>query len=175
MRLMPRQPVPSLELPTLDGSEFRLADQRPQHFTMTVFYRGLHCPVCRRYVTELDGLIDEFVHRGVGLCVASSDTRDRAEQTQSSWGLNRVNLAYALDIEKAREWGLYISSSRGTTSAGIQEPARFSEPGLFLIRPDQTLYWGAVSTMPFARPHFGEILSGIDFALKNNYPARGEA
>jgi hypothetical protein len=28
--------------------------------------------------------------------------------------------------------------------------------------------------MPFARPHFGEILSGIDFALKNNYPARGE-
>jgi hypothetical protein len=58
--------------------------------------------------------------------------------------------------------------------AAIEEPARFSEPGLFLIRPDQTLYRGTMSTMPFARPHFGEILSGIDFALKNNYPARGE-
>jgi len=29
--------------------------------------------------------------------------------------------------------------------------------------------------MPFARPHFAEILSALDFVVKNNYPARGEA
>jgi len=28
--------------------------------------------------------------------------------------------------------------------------------------------------MPFARPHFKEILGAIDFVLKNNYPSRGE-
>jgi hypothetical protein len=44
-----------------------------------------------------------------------------------------------------------------------------------LVRPDGTLYWGNVSTMPFARPHFDEIISAIDFAVKNDYPARGEA
>jgi hypothetical protein len=43
------------------------------------------------------------------------------------------------------------------------------------VRPDGTLYWGSVSTMPFARPHFTEILTSIDFAIKNDYPARGEA
>lgn len=76
--------------------------------------------------------------------------------------------------DQAREWGLYISTSRGMTSIGIEEPARFSEPGVFLVRPDGTLYYGAVQTMPFARPHFDELLAAIDFALAKDYPARGE-
>jgi hypothetical protein len=29
--------------------------------------------------------------------------------------------------------------------------------------------------MPFARPHFPEILAGVEFAVGKNYPARGEA
>jgi hypothetical protein len=29
--------------------------------------------------------------------------------------------------------------------------------------------------MPFARPRFSEILGAIDFILRNDYPARGEA
>jgi hypothetical protein len=28
--------------------------------------------------------------------------------------------------------------------------------------------------MPFARPHFDELLAAIDFAVANDYPARGE-
>ena len=71
--------------------------------------------------------------------------------------------------------GLYVSSSRGKTSLGVEEPEHFSEPGVFLVRPDRTLYWAAVQTMPFARPHFKEMLAGLDFIIKNDYPARGEA
>ena len=175
MRLIPRLPVPPLDLETLDGSRVRLSEMAPEHFTMVVFYRGYHCPVCRKYIAELDGLTEEFAGRGVKLVVASSDTRARAEQTVRDWHLGHLNLAYALPLDEARGWGLYISTSRGKTSLGIEEPTMFSEPGLFLIKPDGTLYWGNVSTMPFARPHFNEILAGIDFALKNNYPARGEA
>jgi peroxiredoxin len=175
MALIPRTPVPPLVLETVQGTQMRLLDQRPDQFTMVVFYRGLHCPVCRRYVTELDGLLGEFESRGVHVLVASSDTRDRAEQTTKDWGLAHINLAYGLPLDEARAWGLYVSTSRGKTSVGIEEPAMFSEPGLFLIRPDGTLYWANVSTMPFARPHFTEIVSAIDFAVKNDYPARGEA
>ncbi len=50
----------------------------------------------------------------------------------------------------------------------------FVEPGLFLVRPDGTLFWSTVQTMPFARPHFAEVLGAINFALEINYPARGE-
>ena len=57
---------------------------------------------------------------------------------------------------------------------GIEEPALFSEPGLFMVTPEQTLYYGSVQTMPFVRPHFSELVGALDFAIKNNYPARGE-
>ncbi|MFT7672320.1 MAG: hypothetical protein ACI845_000725, partial [Gammaproteobacteria bacterium] len=72
------------------------------------------------------------------------------------------------------DWGLHRSAGRGMTSIGIEEPAEFSEPGLFIVRTDGTLYWSQISTMPFARPHFREILGGLKFALEKEYPARGE-
>ena len=37
-----------------------------------------------------------------------------------------------------------------------------------------TLYYGAVQTMPFARPIFSDLVGAIDFALAKDYPARGE-
>jgi hypothetical protein len=50
----------------------------------------------------------------------------------------------------------------------------FSEPGVFLIKPDQTLYYGSTQTMPFARPSFADLLAAVDFAIQKDYPARGE-
>lgn len=175
MALKPRQPVPALEVDTLGGGRWKLAEQKPLNFSMIVFYRGLHCPVCRKYTGELNGLIEEFDKRGVSTLVASTDSRERAEQARTQWGLPKLTIGYGMTIDKAREWGLYVSTSRGMTSAGIEEPPLFAEPGLFLVKPDGTLYWGSVSTMPFARPHFNEILQGVDFAISKNYPARGEA
>ena len=43
-----------------------------------------------------------------------------------------------------------------------------------VLAPDGTLYFGAVQTMPFARPAFGDILKALDFVIANDYPARGE-
>lgn len=175
MPLKPRQPVPALEFDTIGGSRWSLAAQKPQNFTMIVFYRGLHCPVCRKYTSELNGMIDEFNKRGVSTVITSTDAKERAEETQTKWGLPNLTIGYGVSIDAARQWGLYISTGRGMTSAGVEEPALFAEPGLFLVKPDGTLYWGSVSTMPFARPHFNEILQGVDFVISKNYPARGEA
>jgi peroxiredoxin len=171
--LKPRQSVPALEVETLDGS-WSLADQQPENFTLIVFYRGLHCPICGKYVPELDKLADDFAAIGVTCLVASSDVRERAEQAKADWGLQKLEIGYGLSVEQARDWGLHRSASRGKTSIGIDEPAEFNEPGLFIVRPDNTLYWAQVSTMPFARPHFREILGALKFALDNDYPARGE-
>lgn len=171
----PRQKVPALTLATVDGAAWTLAGRTPGKFTMLVFYRGLHCPVCRKYLSELERLAVEFERRGVDVLVASSDDEARAREAKTGWGLPHLTVGYGLSIDAAREWGLFVSTSRGRTSAGIEEPALFSEPGLFLVRPDGTLYWANVSTMPFARPHFDEILQAIDFVVKNDYPARGEA
>lgn len=174
MSLMPNKPVPALELSLAGGGRFSLAAEKPQHFTMVVFYRGLHCPICRRYLSELESLLPEFEKRGVSVFAASSDPQDRAEQAKSGWGLANLRVGYGLSIENARKWGLYVSRSKGPTSAGVVEPDLFNEPGLFFVRPDGTLYWGTTSTMPFGRPHFNEILQSLDFVIPKNYPARGD-
>jgi peroxiredoxin len=173
-RLIPRRPVPALEIATLDGGTWRLADQRPEHFTLVVFYRGLHCPICSAYLGDLDRKLDAFKERGVEVIAISSDTAERARQSKDKWQLQHLTIGYGLDLDVARAWGLYISSSRGMTSAGVEEPRLFNEPGLFVIRPDGTLYFASVQTMPFARPGFGDILKAIDFVIAKDYPARGE-
>jgi peroxiredoxin len=172
--LFPRQLVPPLNVDLAGGGSFDLGNERPAHFTLLVFYRGLHCPICKTQLKELESKLDEFDKRGVAVLAVSSDTRERATQTKEAWGLTRLRVGYGLDLTAARRWGLFISTGRGMTSAGVEEPARFSEPALYLLRPDGTLYFGSVQTMPFARPHFSDILAAIDYVLKNKYPARGE-
>jgi peroxiredoxin len=172
--LMPRQPVPRLQVPTLDHGPFDLLAEAATRFTLVVFYRGLHCPVCLKYLLELGRLQAEFEQRGVTSLALSSDTPERARAMADKLGAHGLRIGHSLPLALAREWGLYVSTSRGTTSIGIEEPALFSEPGVFLVRPDGTLYYGAVQTMPFARPHFDELLAAVDFALAKDYPARGE-
>lgn len=171
---MPRQPVPPLNLPRLGGGRFVLGEAPGLRFDMLVFYRGLHCPLCAKYLLELEGLMPEFEQRGVQVLAVSSDNADRARKMAEKIRATALPIAHDLPLPVARQWGLYLSASRGKTSIGIDEPPLFSEPGLFLVRPDGTLYYGAVQTMPFARPGFQDLLGAIDFAIAKDYPARGE-
>ncbi len=172
--LMPRQTTPDLSLPLLGGGTFTLSAETAERGTVVCFYRGLHCPICATYLKELERLTPEFAARGVATVAVSSDTEDRAQGMAEKISASALRLAYGLPLGLAREWGLYISTSRGTTSIGIEEPALFSEPGLFMVQPGRKLYYMSVQTMPFVRPHFSELLGALDFAIKNEYPARGE-
>lgn len=172
--LQPRRPVPPLVTPTLDHGRFDLAAEPAQRFTLVTFYRGLHCPVCAMYLRELEGKVGAFRERGVGVIAISSDGEARARLMADKIAASKLRIGYGLELQTARAWGLYLSTSRGKTSIGIEEPSLFSEPGLFLVRPDQTLYWLSVQSMPFARPNFGDLVQALDFVIKNDYPARGE-
>lgn len=172
--LTPRLPVPALNVPLTSGERFVLGAHPPERFDLVVFYRGLHCPICAKYLMELERLAPEFQKRGVGVLAVSSDTSERAQGMAEKVKAVAVRFGYSLSLHNARQWGLYISASRGKTSIGIEEPALFSEPGVFLVRPDGTLYYGATQTMPFARPSFQDLLGTIDFAVAHDYPARGE-
>jgi len=168
-RPRPRTSAPSLTVSLTDGTAWRLADQSPEAFTLVVFYRGLHCPVCADYNASLNDLVDAYAKRGVDLITVSMDTEERAQRAKDEWGLDRLDVGYGLTGTQARDWGLYVSE-------GIkdEEPALFSEPGLFLVRPDNTLYYAAVNSMPFGRPDPEALLGALDFIDQHDYPARGE-
>lgn len=174
--LLPRKAAPSLDI-QLAGSgnaTFSLGSEAPANFTLVLFYRGFHCPICRGQLKDLEAKLPEFEKRGVTVVAISSDTQERAEKTKADWQLPALRIGYGLDLKAARNWGLYVSAGRGVTSIGVEEPALFSEPGLFLIRPDGTIYFASVQSMPFARPHFADVLGAIDFVVAKSYPARGE-
>ncbi|THK34548.1 AhpC/TSA family protein [Ensifer sp. MPMI2T] len=172
--LVPRMPAPGLTVKTLDHGEFDLASETPSLMSLVCFYRGLHCPVCASYLKDLERMTPSFAERGVSTIAISSDGEERARQMAEKIGAAHLRVGYGLPLSVARLWGLYISASRGKTSIGIEEPALFSEPGVFLVKPDQTVYWLSVQSMPFARPNFTEMVQALDFVIKNDYPARGE-
>jgi peroxiredoxin len=141
---------------------------------MIVFYRGYHCPLCSKQLGDLDRKLEKFAETGVSTIAISHDDQGRADKTKEEWNLENLTLGYGLPLDEARKWGLFISTSKGKTSIGIEEPPLFFEPGLFLVRPDATLYWSSIQSMPFARPNFAEVLGALQKVIEIGYPARGE-
>ncbi|MFL1896619.1 peroxiredoxin-like family protein [Aquimarina sp. 2-A2] len=168
--IKPRTKVPELELDLINDTKWSLADQNPDNYSLLVFYRGLHCPVCKKYLEDLTTRLDDFVERGVNVIAISGDSEERAKKTGDQWKIPSLPVGYELSMDEARNWGLFVSEG-----ISDKEPEKFSEPGVFLVKPDRTLYFSAVQTMPFARPSFKDILNAIDYIQKEEYPARGEA
>jgi peroxiredoxin len=166
----PTQPAPDLTLPLLRGGTYHLSDRRPRLFTMVVFFRGLHCPVCRAQLSELERRLAEFEERGIEVIAVSGETLERTTALAHEWKLERLPLAYGLTEEQMRAWGLFIS--RGIDE---HEPVLFNEPGLFLISLDHTVFYESILSMPVGRPRLSDLLAGIDYWTSHDYPARGGA
>jgi len=167
---LPQKTALDLKVKTVNGKTWTLSDQNPRAFTMIVFYRGLHCPVCKTYLKDLEGKVDEFRKRGMEVIAISGDDETRAKSAKDEWELKQLTLGHGLDVESMRQWGLYISKSIKES-----EPSIFCEPGVFWVRPNGELYSAIINSMPFGRPSFTDLLSTLDWVLENKYPARGEA
>ncbi|RJY08469.1 peroxiredoxin-like family protein [Aurantiacibacter aquimixticola] len=167
--LKPGEKTPDIDLPLTIDARFHLSKQEPENFTMLVFYRGKHCPICKNYLEELGGRLEDFTNRGINVFAISMDKEDRAMHVDSEWNTHDLPLVYDLGEDEARRWGLYISEKR----EGSDEPEVFSEPGLFLLKPDMTLHFAETQNAPFTRPDLDQLLEGLDYTMKNDYPTRG--
>lgn len=167
--LKPQAKTPPLTVKTVDGGQWNIKERRPENFTFIFFYRGLHCPICGQYLKTIDQKMDELAELGIDAVAISSDTEERARKSQERWRIKNLTIGYGLSIEHAREWGLYVSKA-----IKDGEPTEFSEPGLFIVRPDGELYAASIQTMPFTRPDIDELISGFKYIIANGYPGRGE-
>jgi len=168
--MKPQQKVPNLEVDLINDTKWLMEKQDPEKYTMILFYRGIHCPVCKKQLESLKNKLQEFIDRGVNVIAISMDTEEKAKKTGEEWDITSIPVGFELSREQAESWGLYLS--KGISD---KEPELFSEPGMFLIKKDGTLYCSSVQTMPFARPGLDDILKAIDFIEDKDYPARGEA
>ncbi|WP_353777007.1 redoxin domain-containing protein [Winogradskyella sp. 3972H.M.0a.05] len=169
-KITPQTQAPKLEVNLLGGDTWKLEDQNPENFTMLVFYRGLHCPVCEKYLKTLNGLLDTYADKGVDVIAISMDGEARARKARMKWELSEdLKIGYGVDAETANNWGLYLSKA-----IKDYEPDVFSEPGLFLIKPDNSIYFVTLNSTPWGRPHLATFVKVIDYINTSGYPARGE-
>jgi peroxiredoxin len=177
VRVIPGESLPDIDARLLDGSRWTIAGDKPERLALLAFYRGVFCPICRVWLADLDKLVPEFEKRGVSVIALSADEKEGAEKAAKEWGLKNLRLAYDLDLDDARNAGLYISEGRGLNpSSGLKESKLFAEPAVLLVKPDGELYAAWLQSTPFARVHISEILTATDNFLAKSIPApRGSA
>lgn len=166
--IKPTEKFPDLEFKLINDTIWNLEKQEPEAYTLLVFYRGLHCPVCKKQLEELKTKLHDFSEKGINVIAVSMDSEERAQKAGKDWDVESLPIGFEMKEKTARDLGLYISKS-----ISEKEPEVFSEPGIFLVKNDGTLYCSSIQTMPFARPSFDDLLKAIDFIKKENYPARG--
>ena len=158
------------KIPELDAEYLQQIRFDEDRYSLYVFYRGFHCPICKKYIENLNEKADELKALGVSNITAiSGDETLTAVKTRDNWDLSKLQLAYNLSEQSMRDWGLYISNK-----IKDNEPEFFNEPALFLInQADETVEYVNVGSMPFARPHIDDLIEGIKMMKENDYPARG--
>ncbi|MCA0899736.1 peroxiredoxin family protein [Microbulbifer agarilyticus] len=162
---------PSLEAVKLDGSSVTLGKPQGGATWQAVFvYRGKHCPLCTKYLNELETFKQAFRNADVDILAVSADSKEQLEQH-----LEKVQvtfpIAYGLTEEQMEALGLYISIPRSEQ----ETDHNFAEPGLFVVNEEGNLHVVDISNNPFVRPELGALTRGLAWIRDpdNHYPIRG--
>lgn len=166
--ISPKSEVPNIEVPLVSGGTFNMAIASPENFQIIVAYRGVHCPKCKAQLKAIDPLVADIRADGHDIVAVSMDTEEKAKQAQEEWEINELPIAHSLELLDAKSLGLFISDS-----ISDKEPNIFSEPGIFVVRSDGTLYAEIIQNTPFGRPDMQGLIDGLNYAVKNDYPTRG--
>ncbi|GAM75221.1 glutamate synthase [Vibrio ishigakensis] len=171
VKLKAGQPFPKLEATLLDGSSVELGKPAAGKDWQAVFvYRGKHCPLCTKYLNEIEEYLDAFAEANVDVIAVSGDSKEQLEAHLEKVDVS-FPIAYGLTEAQMKELGLYISLPRSEQ----ETDHNFAEPGLFVINEHGNLHVVDISNNPFVRPELGALTRGLNWIKHpdNNYPIRG--
>lgn len=160
---------PKFSVPLVAGGQADLGGEASDgRWKLVIVYRGLHCPLCAKYLATLEELTPKFDELGADVIAISGDGIEKAKEQVAKGDLT-IPMGYDLSIAQMQALGLYVSNPRSP-----EETDRpFPEPGLFVVTDKGTLQIVDISNAPFSRPDLNMILRGIEFGIEKNYPVRG--
>ena len=161
--------LPKITLSLTKGGEMTLGQPlKKENWQLIIVYRGLHCPLCKKYLQKLESLKDKFLVKGAEVVAVSGDPKDKAMIMVESTKLS-IPVGYGLSIQQMKKLGLYISNP-----ISPEETDRpFPEPGMFAVNAEGKIHLIDVSNTPFNRSDLSELLETIEWIKENNYPIRG--
>lgn len=160
-------PLPSFNATQLDGTPTTYNGSNGK-WGLVIVYRGKHCGRCKKYLNKLETMQTAWHDAGFDIFVVSADTVEKAKSDVEEFGWT-FDIACELQEADMHKLGLYVSDPLTPD----ETDRRFAEPGVFCIRPDNTVQIAAISNGPSARPDLEELLDGMIFTIENDKPARG--
>ncbi|USD68246.1 redoxin domain-containing protein [Vibrio sp. SCSIO 43136] len=170
-KLKAGDPFPTITATTLDGSSVTLGHPQGDATWQAVFvYRGKHCPLCTRYLNEIETYKQTFADAGVDILAVSGDAKHQLEAHLEKLDIS-FPIAYGLTEAQMKTLGLYISIPRSEK----ETDHNFAEPGLFVVNENGNLHVVDISNNPFVRPELGALTRGLAWIRdpENHYPIRG--
>lgn len=170
-KLMAGDTFPAISVKTLDGKEVTLG--RPADGTdwqMIVVYRGRHCPLCTKYLNQLESYKQRLFETKVDLVAVSADSKEQLENHLQKLDVS-FPIYHGLTLKQMETLGVYISIPRSEK----ETDHKFAEPGLFIVNEEGHLHVVDISNNPFVRPELERLASGLEWIRNpdNNYPIRG--
>ena len=171
VKLTAGQLFPKMAVVKFGGGEVHLGTPAsPNTWQLVVVYRGKHCPLCTKYLSELNEVLPELQVLNVEVVAVSVDPEEKV-RIQMDQVKPNFDVGYGLSIEQMQALGLYISNPRSPE----EHDRPFAEPGLFVINSDGAIQIIDISNAPFTRPDLKTLVMGLKFIRNpdNNYPIRG--
>ena len=173
MALLPTETAPELALALVGGGttdDLKLGTEADGRFSLVVFYRGLHCPICRKQLGEIDKRIEDLTATGIGRAVAiPMETEEPSGRIVHQWHLANLPVAYGLSEEAARAWGWgseSLAHDQGRRAGPLQRTGHL-HPGR---GPDVVLVQHRDHAL---RPALDDVVAGVRYAQEHDYPTRG--
>jgi len=162
---------PEITVTRSDGSAAVLGNPIGDADWQAVFvYRGKHCPLCTKFLNELETHKAALAEIGVEVIAVSGDSKAQLMAHMEQLTIS-FPIAYGLTEHQMKTLGLYISLPRSEQ----ETDHNFAEPGLFVVNDAGKLQLVSLSNAPFIRPELAALVRGIT-RIRNpehNYPIRG--
>lgn len=172
-KLKAGESFPPIDVKTPEGRLVSLVDVQSQiatgRWTLVVVYRGQHCPICLKYLNELAMFSGRFEALNVDLVAVSADNKKQLEQFKVNGLEVGFPILLELQTEDMKKLGLYVSEP----TSDSETDHLFAEPGLFLVNPHGQATMLEIANAPFIRPNIDQFVTGLEYAMENNYPIRG--
>ncbi len=176
---IPGHRFPSIKLINAKGNAIDLADRNGDRWKLIVVYRGIHCPLCSKYLKTLESLYTEFTQQGIEIMAISADSIEKLSIQIKEDNLS-FPMACELSADQMRTLGLFVSEPITSEESDYL----FSEPGLFIINSNGDLHVTERSNAPYLRPDLTTLVRTLSYIKQSGnkrhdnfggdyYPIRG--